>query len=203
MKEFWDQRYRENAYAYGVEPNTFFKQQIDQLTPQHILMPAEGEGRNAVYAAMKGWQVDAFDISIEGQKKALSLAKDNGVNIHYIVSSVENLPYQTPAFDALGLIYAHFPGTKKSEYHQKLLSYLRPGGIVIFEAFSKKHLEYNSKNENVGGPKDLATLCSIEEIKDDFKNFDFLEIKEEEVELHEGLYHNGTGSVIRFVGRKR
>lgn len=203
MKEFWDQRYNEKTYAYGTAPNAFFKQQLDLLQPQHILMPAEGEGRNAVYAATKGWKVDAFDISIEGQKKALSLAMEHEVSIHYIVSSVENLPYPANSFDSLGLIYAHFPGTKKSEYHQKLLSYLRPGGIVVFEAFSKKHLEYQLKNEKVGGPKDLDTLFSLEEIKADFQNFDFIELKEEEIDLHEGLYHDGTGCVIRFVGKKK
>ena len=30
-----------------------------------------------------------------------------------------------------------------------------------------------------------------------------LNILEKEIELSEGLFHNGTGSVIRFVGRKK
>lgn len=46
--------------AYGTEPNAFFKAQLDQLTPGRLLLPAEGEGRNAVYAAKKGWEVAAF-----------------------------------------------------------------------------------------------------------------------------------------------
>ncbi len=81
--------------------------------------------------------------------------------------------------------------------------YLRTGGIVIFEAFSKRHLEYLAKNEKVGGPKDIESLFSIEEIKADFNNYDILELEETEIHLNEGLYHNGLGSVIRFVGRKR
>jgi hypothetical protein len=54
----------------------------------------------------------------------------------------------------------------------------------------------------VGGPKDIDSLFSIEEIKADFPNYTFLELVEQEIELHEGLYHNGRGSVIRFVGQK-
>lgn len=87
--------------------------------------------------------------------------------------------------------------------HRSLDTYLRSGGVVIFEAFSKKHLDYVTKNEQVGGPKDLAQLFSIEEVQADFANYDFTELAETEIELNEGAYHNGTGSVIRFVARKR
>jgi hypothetical protein len=79
---------------------------------------------------------------------------------------------------------------------------LRKGGILIFEAFSKKHLEYVTKNDKVGGPRDIESLFSIEEIKADFSNYEVLELLEKEIVLNEGLFHNGTGSVIRFVGRK-
>ena len=55
----------------------------------------------------------------------------------------------------------------------------------------------------MGGPKDVAMLFSKEEIQSDFSNYEIMELREEEVELSEGMYHNGKGSVIRFVGRKR
>jgi hypothetical protein len=46
-------------------------------------------------------------------------------------------------------------------------------------------------------------LFSMEEIKADFDHYDILELEETIVELKEGLFHNGAGSVIRFVGQKR
>ena len=103
----------------------------------------------------------------------------------------------------MALIYAHFPTDIKSSYHKALDKYLRKGGIVIFEAFSKKHLDYIARNENVGGPKEFAMLFSIEEIKADFANYEIIELEEKEIELKEGSFHNGTGSVIRFTGRKK
>jgi hypothetical protein len=45
-------------------------------------------------------------------------------------------------------------------------------------------------------------LFSVDEIRADFGNYDFIELKEVEVNLSEGLYYNGQGSVIRFVGQK-
>ena len=165
-------------------------------------MPADGEGRNGVFAATLGWKVTAFDLSIEGRAKALQLAGENNVALKYIVGDFEQLTFQPETYDAIGLIYAHFPAEQKSDFHKKLTTYLKPGGIVIFEAFSKAHLVLNTRNPSVGGPKDIASLFSKEEIQNDFEGYDIWMLEEEEVALNEGKYHIGMGSVIRFVGRK-
>lgn len=199
----WDDRYSKETYAFGLEPNNYLKEQLEKLTPGKILFAAEGEGRNAVFAAKLGWTVAAFDISIEGRKKALKLAKMNNVSIDYEVGELPTLPYDNEQFDAIALIYAHFPADIKSKYHKLLNNYLRKGGTVILEAFSKNHLEYRLKNPSVGGPTDLENLFSIEELKSDFENFKILEAYEKVIELNEGPYHNGIGSVIRFTGHKK
>lgn len=198
----WDDRYSNEEFAYGTAPNNYLKEQLKKLNPGSILFPAEGEGRNAVFAAKSGWKTEAFDISTEGKNKALKLAEINNVTINYQVGELESLNYHAEQFDALALIYAHFPAEIKSAIHKQLDKYLRKGGIIIFEAFSKKHLEYLAKDDKVGGPKDVESLFSIEEIKADFPDYEIIELMEKEIELNEGLFHNGKGSVIRFVGKK-
>jgi 2-polyprenyl-3-methyl-5-hydroxy-6-metoxy-1,4-benzoquinol methylase len=202
-RERWDARYGSEEFAYGIHPNNYLEEQLKKLDKGKILFPAEGEGRNAVFAAKLGWTVTAFDISVEGQKKALRLAETNEVVIDYQVGELINLTLDNELFDVIALIYAHFPADIKSFYHKSLDKYLRNGGTIIFEAFSKNHLNYVLENEKVGGPKDIDSLFSIEEIKSDFPNYEFEELAEMEIELNEGLFHNGTGSVIRFVGRKK
>lgn len=199
----WDERYRNSEFAYGEQPNDYLKEQLEKLTIGKILFPAEGEGRNAVFAAKLGWVVSAFDISIEGQKKALQLAERNKVSVDYQIGTLPTLNYKDEQFDAVALIYAHFPAAIKSHLHKTLDNYLRSGGTVIFEAFSKSHIDYQAKNEKVGGPKDIESLFSVDEIKADFSHYDIIELKEAEVSLNEGLYHNGQASVIRFTGRKK
>lgn len=199
----WNERYGSSEFAYGVEPNNYLKEQLEKLQTGKILFPAEGEGRNAVYAAKLGWTVSTFDISSEGRNKAQQLAESNAVTIDYQVGELHTLGYKEEEFDTVALIFAHFPAAIKSEIHQMLDRYLRKGGHVIFEAFSKRHLEYLSKNEKVGGPKDMGSLFSTEEILSDFPGYEVVELKETEIELNEGLYHNGLGSVIRFVGCKK
>lgn len=203
MKEFWDDRYKQESFAFGEEPNLYFKEQIEKFKPGELLLPAEGEGRNAVFAAQLGWKVSAFDISIEGKNKAEKLAKKNHVVIHYEVGELKDLHYSYGQFDAIALIYAHFPEDTRHTYHLIFNKLLKKNGVIILEAFSKKHLTYNAKNEKVGGPRQEALLYSLEEIQSDFNDYQIIELEEKEVELNEGIYHVGLGSVIRFTGIKK
>lgn len=202
MQQKWNERYKEPEFAFGKAPNLFFKEWLPKFTPGKILMPADGEGRNGVFAARLGWEVTSFDYSIEGQSKALQLAKENEVMLEYIVGDFDDLHFEKEAFDAIGLIYAHFSADKKPLFHRKLNEYLKPGGIIILEAFSSRHLYFNNLDPKVGGPKEIDMLYSEAEIKADFDNYDMLQLAEEEILLNEGKYHIGKGAVIRFAGRK-
>ena len=203
MKEFWNERYAAKEYVYGTEPSVFFK---NVLTEFHLkgkmLLPGEGEGRNAVYAAKTGLDITAFDQSIEGQKKALKLAKSNNVKITYLLGGIEEVKFAESSFDAIALSFVHFPPQLRSSYHMQLAKLLKKDGLVILEGFSKKQFEFFKLNPKAGGPKNLDLLFSLEEIKNDFPQFTILKIEERVLELDEGTYHKGQSSVIRFIGRK-
>ena len=89
----WNERYSQEEFAYGEEPNQYLKEQLEKLKAGTILFPAEGEGRNAVFAAQLGWDVSAFDISKEGKNKANQLAEKNGISIDYQVGPLEALNF--------------------------------------------------------------------------------------------------------------
>lgn len=200
MKDFWDERYRSDEFAYGEEPNEYLKAKLNELKPGTILLPAEGEGRNAVYAAVLGWEAIAFDQSEEGRKKAGLLAEKQNISINYRVSDIENFHLKPASVDALALIYAHFPVENRREYHRKLAAFLKPGGILIIEGFSKKHSLYQKENPHAGGPKNPDMLYELEELKNDFPDFYFMEVYETVTELKEGIFHAGKSSVIRIFG---
>ena len=203
MKEFWNARYQEEAFAYGKEPNVFLQKELPKLKPGKALFPAEGEGRNAVFAAKLGWEVTAFDFSKEARKKAENLAKEMQVNLDYQVSSLEEFSAEPESFDLLVLIFAHFPAGKRREFHRKLVTFLKPGGLLILEGFSKDHLRFNSINPKVGGPKDESMLFSLEELKGDFAGMKSLVFEEMETVLQEGEYHDGQSAVVRILAKKR
>ncbi|MCB0746391.1 MAG: class I SAM-dependent methyltransferase [Ignavibacteriales bacterium] len=197
MANFWDERFSKREYIYGVEPNSFLKEQLKNLSPGRILFPAEGEGRNAAFAASHNWEVFAFDSSQAAFIKASKLFEEKKVTVNYSLNSLEDFTIENISFDCIALIFVHPLAEFRKSIHQNLVRFLKPNGILILEGFAKSQIKYSS-----GGPKSEDLLFSKEIIKNDFENLEILKLEEKEVFLSEGNYHSGTASVIRFVGRK-
>lgn len=197
MKSFWNQRYSADEYAYGQEPNQFFKKSVENICPGKILFPGEGEGRNAVYAAKLGWDVVAFDRAEQGKRKAEKLAQQFEVNIDYQVVDADDVSFPENSFDCIVFIFVHLPEEKRRGFHQKMLSYLKPGGVVIFEGFEKKQVLLNT-----GGPKLESMLFSKLDLEEDFASLNIPVMEELITEISEGEFHQGSAQVIRFVGKK-
>ena len=202
MSDKWNKRYGSPEYAYGVEPNLFFKDQLGQLKPGSILLPADGEGRNGVYAASQNWKVSAFDISTVGRTKALKLAAVCTVEISYDVHDCQSASYPENHFDAIALVFAHLPPKLRYDCHQKMITFLKPGGTLMLEGFHTSHLKYNSVNPKAGGPKDIGMLFDADLLRSDFKTLDILSLEQIDLYLKEGEYHDGVSAIIRLVARK-
>jgi len=194
----WDERYSASEYAYGVDPNLFFKEQLDKLNPGKILMLGEGEGRNGVYAAKKNWKVDAVDFSEQARIKALKLAAHGNVSINYTVSNLLEYIPSKEIYDAAGIVYVHLNNTERSVIFPRLIESLKKNGLVIVEVFSKKvPLSYK------GGPRDQEYLYDLDDIKELFNDFEPIILEEKTTDIFEGEYHQGEAIVIRFVGKKK
>lgn len=197
MTNFWDERYSATEYIYGEEPNLFFAEQLKKLQPGNLILPCEGEGRNAVYAAQLGWDVKAFDLSDVGKTKALALAKRRGVEIDYVVDDATKVVYPENSADVVAFIYNHFPSAIRKGILQNAVTWLKPGGRIILEAFNTKQLQ-----KATGGPKDIDMLYTEDIIRDSFAGLKIELLETLTVELNEGTYHEGDSDVIRFVGVK-
>lgn len=197
MSEFWNQKYATSDYLYGVEPNAFIKEQLQGLQPGNILFPAEGEGRNGVYAAQLGWNVVAFDASYEARKKALKLAASKDICLDFHLLDYQSATFEPNSFDAIGLVFTHLPPPLRSTMHQKYLRWLKPGGTLLLEAFTPEQLNYSS-----GGPKAPEMLFTREQLEADFKGATSIHIEEKIITLNEGPGHQGPASVIRCMVKK-
>ena len=195
--EFWDARYGDNEYAYGNQPNVYFKSFIDSNSPGRILLPGEGEGRNAVYAALQGWEVFAVDQSQAGMEKAKKLAEIKNVSIDYQVQELSSFEQDTGTYDAIALIFLHLPPQIREQIHHKLIRLLKPGGLLLIEAFSKDQL-----GRNTGGPPVIEMLYDEEILRNDLSDLSILELYEKLEVYNEGPYHQGEAAVIRTIARK-
>lgn len=201
-KNFWDNRYSDNSFAYGTRPNEFFKYCIQQLEKGSILLPADGEGRNGVYAATLGWKVTSNDLSEEAKRKAGQLALENNVDLEYLVGDLSEVELSKNSFDCVAVIFAHFSADKLNTIFSSIDRWLKPNGHLIFEAYSKNQLSLKAKAKSIGGPDDERMLFEVEKLKKSFPNYSFEILNETIVDLNEGEFHKGPSSVIRAFGRK-
>jgi tellurite methyltransferase len=139
----WDQRYNKRSYVYGRLPAKFLAENFDFLIGfPTVLDMGMGEGRNAVFLAQKGHQVTGIDISSVAIKKARRLAKDKGVKIKTIVGEMDKYKISDAAYDSIICFYF-----VNRELNQKIQNWLKPGGILIYEAHTTKQLS-KSKAKN-------------------------------------------------------
>jgi len=202
MSDFWNQRFSQKGYVYGEYPNEYLKEKLALMNPGNILFPAEGEGRNAVYATLLGWKAEAFDQSTQGKNKAEQLAVKNNISIHYTIANAENVSFPKESFDAIALIYSHFPEEFRRIWHRRLTTFLKKKGTLILECFSKNQIDYQKDNLFAGGPRDVSMLYDLEDLKEDFTGFEFREAYETEVTLNEGASHQGKSAVVRIFATK-
>lgn len=196
MRDFWNQKFGETPNLYGELPNQYLKDKLTILKAGKIIFPGEGEGRNSIYAAEKGWSVLAIDQSEVAKENALQLASKKNVEIDYEVTDIQN--YECDAeFDALALIFFHLPLNIIVKVHSQLSKCLKKGGHVIIEGFGKKQLEYSS-----GGPKNIEMLYDLVHLKESFQDYEWLEEFDGVVNLTEGTGHAGQAHVIRLFGTK-
>ncbi len=197
-KAVWNKKYDRKMFVFGKKPNVFFAAQLDKLTPGRLLLPAEGEGRNAVYAAKQKWQVDAFDVSDVAKDKALKFAEEEKVSINYFVSDASIVYLKLNDYDAVAVIFFQPQDNETtSKFFTKLKDSVKPGGSIIVEGFAKSHL----KNKTRFGPKDVSCLYDKDFFKQNLKGWKISLIKERKITLNEGM-HDGRATVVDVVAMK-
>lgn len=197
IQDRWDARFREHPFTYGRAPVELFEKHLAKISSLgSVLLPAEGEGRHALFAAKEGWKVTAFDLSPVGRESTLKAAAKQNLEIDYTICGV--LEFESAEqFDLLGLFYAHWPAAIRREAHRHLQNFLKPEGRLVLQAFSKAQIDLNS-----GGPKNLDMLFSIEELQEDFDQIQWSLAAEKELILDEGPFHQGPAQLIQLLGVK-
>lgn len=195
---FWNEKFLLNPNLYGEQPNAFLKSELEHRKPGKLLLPGEGEGRNALHAAKEGWEVFALDQSTIAKKHTLEKAQKLGLHLRYETCDITHFIPEPNTFDVVALIYFHLPPAISANVCQKLVKALKPGGEIIIEGFGKKQLAYTS-----GGPKNIDMLYDLEELKSSFPSLEWSHQFDGIIHLEEGEGHRGEAHVIRLIGTKK
>ena len=197
---FWDARYAEPAYAYGEEPNAWLVRQSERLpTEGAALVPAAGEGRDAVWLAQRGLRVTAVDLSREGLAKTGRLAASRGVEVETVHADLQDWTWPVEGVDVVALSFVHASPLFRAEMHRRAAGALAPGGLLVIEGFHVGQLVYR---EVSGGPPRADMLFTADLLREDFAGLEVAELEEAETVLREGIYHDGPAHVVQGVFRK-
>jgi hypothetical protein len=198
----WDARYEPAPYAYGEAANAFLVAQAPRLQPgMRALVPGDVEGRNGVWLAQQGLVVDTLDLSAHGVAKARRLAAARGVSVNAAQADVLAWEWPGEAYDVVALIYLHLAGDHRRFVHGRALAALKPGGLLILEAFRPEQLAAQAAGAR-GGPRDAHLLYSVADLAADFAGQDILELAEASAVLEEGSLHVGPSAIVRAVVKK-
>ena len=196
----WDQAYSDvEGYKYGEQPNAFLKEQAHRIPARaRVLLPGDGEGRNGVWLAEQGHQVCALDNSAVGLAKAEALAHRRQVTLQTVLVDLADWQPEPASADAVVLTYLHLPPPLRTPVMHKLVQALKPGGVLLLEAFHPRQLQYSS-----GGPKNEAMLYTLDMLHGDLAaDMQELLASESETLLDEGPGHQGPAYVTRWIGQK-
>src|SRR4051794_13977233 len=147
----WDERYSQPGFAYGTEPNEFLASAAGRIPVGvgPVLSLGEGEGRNAAYLAGLGHRVVTVDQSPVGLAKARRLAADRGLSIDTVCADLAASPTPPAAWAGIVSIFCPPPRQIRLPLHAAITRGLRPGGVLLLEAYTPNQLA-----RNTGGPRD-------------------------------------------------
>ncbi len=184
----WDNRFGEKGFALGKKPNPFLRKHIRLLPKGKALDIAAGEGRNAVFLAQQGFEVDAVDISQKGLKKAQKLAREKGVKISTFIIDLDQYPIGKEQYDLIANFYF-----LKRRFVSRIKKGLKKGGKVIFETYLLEH-----RTLGTGGPKQAKYFLKPNELLGLFKDFRVLFYRE-------GIFREGgkRKAVASLIAEKR
>ena len=145
------------------EHNCLVEEAVRANNPGKALDVTVGQGRNASFLALRGWDVTGFDISQQGLNRARGVARRSGVNIHLVQSTSEAFDYGIDRWDLLLLCYAWAPVSDPA-FAGRLKQSLKNGGLLVFEQFLHNGPGAAPKIAGAPDPGELSRLFGDFEI---------------------------------------
>lgn len=195
---FWHQRFDQESYFYGTEPNDFLRENITIFPAKgRILSIGEGEGRNAVFLAEQGFEVTAIDSAASGLEKARKLAAERNVSIETQCVDLNDYVFEENHWDGIIAIFCHLPPLLRQQVHKQISQALKPDGVFLLEAYHPDQLTFKT-----GGPSNKELLYEASYLQQDLDGLRLLRLKETQRTITEGEGHNGISAVVQLIAKK-
>jgi tellurite methyltransferase len=151
----WDERFRAGSYADRNHPSALLAAWIERLPRGRALDVACGRGRNSIFLAESGFEVDAIDISSVGLDGLRAVAERRGLPIHCIAADLENAAATIPKGPYSVIVQIRYVNTG---IFGDLVERLALGGFFICE-------EHLTTDAEVVGPRNPDFRLSTGELR--------------------------------------
>ena len=149
------------------QPSQFLVENIDLLPRGRALDVAMGNGRNAIYLAKMGFDVEGIDSSREAIEDALVYARKEGVFIRTRVEDLEQIPYIDEEAYSLVICFNYL----QRSLMPQMKNWVKPSGMLIYETFIVDQVRF-------GKPRNLDHLLRHNELLNTFRDFRVLRYRE-------------------------
>lgn len=195
----WDETFKKAQFVYGTAPNQFLKEQAEVFEEkENIACYAEGEGRNAVFLALAGKRVTAYDYSKEGLQKTRQLAAKYHVAVERKLVDLLQDDLESDVYDGAVMIFGHFSKQNQYDVLNKIMASLKPDGVFLLEVYEDGQLAYNT-----GGPRREDYLYNEQQLAKWASQYQITHFYCGEVERTEGILHTGVCKVLQLIVKKR
>jgi SAM-dependent methyltransferase len=181
----WDERYRERPLVWTAGPNLFVERELADLPPGRALDLAAGEGRNAIWLAGRGWEVEAVEFSPVAMEKGRQLAEAAGVAVSWTLADLLAAPPLAPA-DLVVVAYLHLAAPQLRDALRHAATAVAPGGQLFLIGHALRNLD-----EGTGGPQYPEVLWTESALRDALDGtglvLDRLEEVTRQVETEDGV----------------
>ena len=140
--ERWNRILTSPTPGFNVKPNAFLVRVTTGMKPGRALDVGMGQGRNAIYLAQQGWEVTGFDPAEKAVAAAQATAASLGVKLTTSTVDDETFDFGREQWDLILLSYV---GVRNLV--PRVHASLRPGGVVVVEAFHRDA----TRNASIGG----------------------------------------------------
>ena len=194
----WDERYSIDEYLFGKEPaQALLRNEEHLVSGGTTLVIADGEGRNSVYLAKKGFKVTATDNSIVANRKAKSLAVIENVQVDYRLEDFFDINWSEKNYDnVIGICFQFVPHHLIDNVLMDLRSATKKGGTLLIHGYTPTQLKYGT-----GGPKDKSLMYTKNTFTNLFHESEIFKLEEYEAIISEGVGHSGLSAMIDFIAK--
>ena len=205
----WNQRYANEPLFVGNAPNPYLVTEVakrfqsSSAQPAKALCLGEGEGRDALFLARRGFDVTAVDGSEHGLNKLIQQARLERLTVETVMADLARYTPQLATFDLVTSFYCHLPPALRIRVNGLAVNALKPGGTFLLEGFTPRQHDLGLTS---GGPPEISWLFEPADLRRELEDtaeagFTIESLQAFVINLNNGRHH-GPAAIMRLLGQR-